>query len=302
MRDDLKNLRKIYEKGENILSHIKTSTGMQSNTSDAIAISYDLQAGSYIEFTKNNPEYENERAKVYSETLNNLGEFKSIIEVGIGEGTTFANIIPRLKYKDVANGGFDISYSRVKYCQKYLNDNGIDGSFIFMADLFHSPIKSNSVDVVYTNHALEPNGMNEKKALKELYRITKKYLVLFEPYFDSTDAATKEHIHKHGYVRNLYSTAIELGFNVVEHREIFEKNPTSTNNTGLILIEKECDGDAITSGSDIQLACPVTGEPLKKIRGNYYSRESMLLYPVVDKVPCLLPDNAIIAIHYLDDF
>ena len=300
MRDDLKNLREKYEKGENILSYIKQSKGLEHNTSDAIAISYDLQAGSYVEFTKNNPEYENERATTYSEILNNLGGFKSIIEVGIGDGTTFLNIIRKLKQRDIAYGGFDISYSRVKCCQKHLKENGIEDSVVFMGDLFHSPIKSNSVDIVYTNHALEPNGMNEKNALKELYRITKKYLVLFEPYFESTNASTREHIVKHGYVKNLYSTAIELGYKVIECREIFSDNITG-NNTGLLLIEKKCQDDAVDSEANIELACSVTGESLKPVKGNYYSQESLLLYPVVDEVPCLLPGNAIIATHYLDD-
>ena len=40
------------------LSHIKKSTGIEVNTPDAIAISRALQARSYIEFTKNNPDYE----------------------------------------------------------------------------------------------------------------------------------------------------------------------------------------------------------------------------------------------------
>ena len=46
-----------------------------------------------------------------------------------------------------------------------------------MGDMFNLPITDDSIDLVYTVHALEPNGGKEKEALKELYRITKKYLM-----------------------------------------------------------------------------------------------------------------------------
>ncbi len=39
----------------------------------------------------------------------------------------------------------------------------------------------------------------------------------------------------------------------------------------------------------------------EKIRDNYFSKESLLLYPIIEGIPCLLPENAIIATHYLDD-
>ena len=44
-------------------------------------------------------------------------------------------------------------------------------------------LKSNSVDIIYTNHSLEPNGGREEVILKELLRVTNKYLILFEPIY-----------------------------------------------------------------------------------------------------------------------
>jgi uncharacterized protein YbaR (Trm112 family) len=43
-------------------------------------------------------------------------------------------------------------------------------------------------------------------------------------------------------------------------------------------------------------------ETREKIRDNYFSKESLLLYPIIEMIPCLLPENAIIATHYLDEF
>ena len=196
--------------------------------------------------------------------------------------------------------GFDISYSRIKYARYFLKENGISASKLYVGDLFYAPFEENSIDVVYSSHTLEPNGGHEKKALQELYRIAKKYLVLFEPIYELANDRAKKHMDKHGYVKNLYLYAIELGYNVIEYKLIFGDNPKSHNNTGVIIIEKPAgiSGPEIT---DIKLACPVTKRPLENIRGGYFCRESMLLYPVIDEIPCLLTSNAIIATHYLDN-
>ena len=45
-------------------------------------------------------ELENERAGLYADILNTLGKFNTILEVGIGEATTFSNLLPRLSHKD----------------------------------------------------------------------------------------------------------------------------------------------------------------------------------------------------------
>jgi len=196
--------------------------------------------------------------------------------------------------------GFDISYSRIRYALNHLKNEGIKNTMVFLGDLFRSPIQDNSIDVVYTNHTLEPNGGREIDALSELYRITRKYLVLFEPNYELGGNETKVFMERHCYVRNLHSTAVKLGYKVVEHKLLFDRNPLSPNNTGILIIEKKDDCETL-SPRKIPLACPVTKAPLELIRNNYYCRESLLLYPIVEGIPCLLPENAIIATHYLDD-
>ena len=63
---------------------------------DMVLISYDFQAGNYIEKSQKNPVYEDKRSDQYAEIFNSLGEFDSIMEVGVGEGTTFAGIVLKL--------------------------------------------------------------------------------------------------------------------------------------------------------------------------------------------------------------
>ena len=153
--------------------------------------------------------------------------------------------------------------------------------------------------MVYTNHTLEPNGGQEEKALKEMYRITKEYLVLFEPIYEFAGVKSKEHMEKHGYIKGLYGCAKKLGMDVVEYKLLFPENLLSPNNTGVLVIRKKKD-ECQSHKVDKFLACPVTRSPISKVRDNYYSSDSMLLYPIVDSIPCLLPDNAVVATHYLD--
>ena len=300
MHKNLKKLREIYDNGGNVLSYVKGESNSDKNSSLAISISYDLQAGSYIKKAKMNQNFENKRAGLYADVLNTLGKFNTILEVGIGEATTFSNLLPRLSHKDFIAAGFDISYSRIQYGNLHLHEEGISNAILFVGDLFDSALKDNSIDIVYTNHTLEPNGGREKEALEELYTITKRYLVLFEPMHEGSSNETKEHIEKHGYVTGLASMAELLGYKVIENKLLIKKALRSNNNTGVIIIEK-IGNSTIEESKEIMLACPITHESLSLVRNNYYCKESMLLYPVVDSIPCLMPSNAIIASHFLND-
>lgn len=135
-----------------------------------------------------------------------------------------------------------------------------------------------------------------KEALRELFRITKYYLVLLKPSFDFADEEGRTRMLKSGYVTNLYKTAKELGYNIIEHR-LFDVSSNRLNPTGLIVIKKSNNNQHNSSF----LCCPLTYTNLDLINGCYYSKDAFLAYPVIDKVPCLLPQNAIIATHFLDE-
>jgi uncharacterized protein YbaR (Trm112 family) len=98
----------------------------------------------------------------------------------------------------------------------------------------------------------------------------------------------------HGYIKNLYGSAIALGMKVVEHRP-FDVSANPLNPTGLLVIRKN---PAARTAIQNPLACPVTKTPLRLIKGSYFSEEGLLAYPVIDTVPCLLKENAVVATHY----
>jgi uncharacterized protein YbaR (Trm112 family) len=214
------------------------------------------------------------------------------MEVGVGEATLMS---PLMKKKDPSNllkkFGFDISWSRVRYGYDHSRSFSQDIQ-LFTANLFDIPLPDNSVDVVYTSHSLEPNGGNEKNALKELYRVASGYIVLLEPDYEGGSPEARARMENHRYVRNLKQHAQELGYEVIEDRS-FEVYINPLNPTRLTIIRK-----AAAPRSEPSFICPVSKTTLSKNRGNWFSEETGILYPEVDHIPCLLEQNAILASHY----
>src|SRR3569833_957035 len=92
---DLLELKAIYKSGVNIIDFLE-SRGV--GRTDAIAISYDLQAGTYTALADENGAYIDEYTSEIAETLNTLGAgTESIMEAGVGEATTLANVRRQLR-------------------------------------------------------------------------------------------------------------------------------------------------------------------------------------------------------------
>jgi SAM-dependent methyltransferase len=288
----LQRVAAIYKKGGNIIQYLKSLEGNPGNSTEDILISYDFQAGSYIKIADS--EFQKNYCSGISKVINSLGAARSIIEVGVGEATTLGNVLKALKNQPKNIFGFDISWSRIKYANHYIKTLNIKNAVLTTGDLFNAPFQSDSIDIVYTAHSIEPNGGREKEALEELYRITNKYLVFIEPSYEHAPPEGKERMEKNGYISNFYSTAKTLGYDVIEHR-LFD-NSIPLNPSGLTIIKKNTNNDA----GPVHLACPISKTPLKKYGNVLFSEDSLLAYPIIDGIPCLLPQNAIIATHFLD--
>jgi ubiquinone/menaquinone biosynthesis C-methylase UbiE/uncharacterized protein YbaR (Trm112 family) len=293
----LDKLKVLYEQGGNIIQYLRNYSNRDINSLEDILISYDFQAGSYIEGFAKNPKFIRKYGKALSELINNTGKVDSIIEIGVGEATTLNIVINNLKEKPSHIFGFDISWSRLKFAMEFLKDVNHPEIKLFTANLFEIPLLDNSVDIVYTSHSIEPNGGKEEEALKELYRITKKYLILLEPSYEFASPEARERMQKHGYVKNLPLVAKTLGYKIIEHR-LFEYSLNPLNPTGLLIIEKNGD---VSNNPD--LVCPITRSKLEEY-GNAFLRtqNGFITYPIIDSIPCLLKENAILTTHLLTDY
>ncbi|MDR3602245.1 MAG: methyltransferase domain-containing protein [Desulfosporosinus sp.] len=290
----LSRIKSLYSENTNIIKYLKELDKSNINSIEDILISYDFQAGTYYQDYKKDPSFRDKYSSYLANIIDNLGQYKTLLEVGVGEGTTLGPLLQCLNNKPDKAYGFDLSWSRIKYANKFLKELGIRNVELFTGNLFSTPIKDNSIDIVYTSHSIESNSGKEKDALVELYRITNKYLVLLEPSYEFASIQAKERMLSHGSVTKLFSTALELGFNVIEHR-LFEISSNSLNPTGLIIIKKEFNSEALNP-----LCCPLTKTNLIQMNNAYFSEESLLAYPIIDGIPCLMAENAIVATKFME--
>lgn len=286
---------KTYRDGKNVIKYLNEASNDDVNSTDTIQISYDLQAGSYIRDLKRNEAYNESYCQRVAEELNSLGDFESIMEIGVGEATVLRGVLSYLEKKPTDVFGFDISWSRLKFARYYLEEKDCQAN-LFAANLFSIPLPDDSIDVVYTSHSLEPNGGKEKEALQELMRVAKKYVVLLEPSFEHANEQGKKRMETNGYVKNLSQHAQDLGFEITKHQK-FDVIINDLNPTALTIIRKSSE-----YSNSPELICPYSKGPLSKINDQlYFSERTGLSYPIIEQIPCLNKDNAILTTHLLTD-
>ena len=291
--------KELYDKGENISIYLRNKYNLKHNSKQSIEMSYELQAGSYIdEYKKYKPLY-NKYSKEIASHLNKItNDNCSILDVGCGEITVLTNVLNYLKHKNVNIYAFDISLSRIALGINFFKKNiksKIKNNF-FIGEMTKIPLPSNSIDYVISSHALEPNGGEESKIAKELIRICKKKIILFEPCYEKTkEKKIKDRIKKLGYVRNLETVFKKQGGNVESIfpllNSIDRNNPTYCY---IIQPTKQIKSDT----KKITYTDPGTDYKLIKKRNFYQSVFSGLIYPKIDNIPLLNMNNSII---YLKD-
>lgn len=306
-KQKLNIIKAAYRKGDNIMSLLRENPN--SNQVEDISISYDFQAGSYIkEYNELKEEkwYQNLMG-VYAGVIGqyvdeiikkveslNLQRGIKVLDAGVGEATSFAqifNILGAERFERLI--GCDLSWSRLKYGEKFVKSMDIHNVDFVMGELGNLPFLDNSIDLVYTIHAVEPNGGREEQILKELYRVAKYYLVLFEPAYELASESARKHMEEHGYITKLYETALKLGCHI-EKYELLENTENKKNETGVMVISKQ----GTPNDENGYLACPVTHMPLEQYVDVLWSEDSMLMYPIIGNIKCLLEDNAIISTQY----
>jgi len=285
---NIKNLREDYKNGHHIINKL---ADMGVDKQKRIEIAYDLQAGSYTQGYFENPEIRDEPVRIIHELLllKNIA-FDSILEAGCGEANTFGLLIKSFQnLNKVEKLAFDISMSRLFYAKHFLKTIGVEGVRLFMADIMDIPLYENSVDLVYTFHSIEPNGGNEEQVIDELYRISRKYLLLIEPIFEFASKEGQERMEKNGYVKGLKNICDRKGYEVLEYQKFpFQLNPL--NPTGFILIKKQSTDQKVNAF----YVDPVFKDILERRDSGFYSPESGYYYPVIDDIPVLLKNQGVL--------
>lgn len=293
----IKGMRSAYVRGDNAMDFARSQQENDENDILATLIAYDLQSGSYIAGVRNNPINHEKWSKQLADIISPLIEKKSsILEVGCGEATTLDGLLTHLRNQPLITLGFDISWSRIYYGNKYLAEMN-HSARLFVGDLFSIPLMSNSMDIVYSSHSLEPNGGRETEAIAELLRVSRKWVVLVEPIYELASSEARKRMDSHCYVKGLHRAAELCGAKIVKYC-LLEHTSNPLNPSGLLLLEKL--NVKVDKQQDIW-SCPITGSPLIEDGDVYISVDTGLVYPVLRGIPMLRAEHAIVASALKED-
>ncbi len=292
--------KKAYAEGRNITELLRTQTNSTSNTSEIIETAYDLQAGTYIKYVKNNSKHALLSAELAQILDNYIKPTDSLLDIGTGELTTLSPLIKQLIQKPKTIYAFDISWSRIFKGIEYAKEKiALDYKLIkpFVADISEIPLLDKSINITTSCHALEPNGRRLKELMSELFRVTIDKLVLFEPCFEINTKEGKQRMEKFGYIKNVDGIVEELGGEMIE--KIVIKNIANPLNPTVCFVIKPplIVGQSLKkiSVEDNIFSVPGTNIPLKLVEDFYFSNQTGLCYPMLKNIPILKSNSAILA-------
>ena len=226
----LKNINKIIK--SNPKYNINRFLRKNSSLSEAniIKISYDLQAGSYVKSFDRDYLDLVKMLKPVIEILKKT-KFNSILDFGTGELTSFYSILKNINIKNKKILACDLSKKRlsagINKFKFFFKNKKVK---FFVNNPYKLPFKRNSIDIITTCHALEPNKEKVKLILEELLRICSKKIILVEPDYNISSIKAKRRMKYHNYVTNLEKVIKNLKFNYkkikIQH-QLNKLNPSS---------------------------------------------------------------------------
>ncbi len=301
MKIDLKELKQVFSNGDNIISYLKRKEKDDFNLTKAIEIAYDLQSGSYIEHYNNNHESWKSECSEYVKILKQhikIGD--RVLDCGTGEMTNLFGIFNQILLKNMKIYCFDISLSRILYGRQFLKKNAsselINSIVPFVADINSIPLMNKSMDVIFSMHGLEPNHGMEKNILKEIFRVARRKVILFEPCFEKNSIEGQKRMEQHGYIRNLTKHIEDLGGVIENVIKLDKASKNPLNRTYAHVIKPPL----IKEGSlnEGPFTCPINQIKLNVERKDcYYSYDTMCIYPIISSVPILKKEAAIVSYH-----
>lgn len=294
-----KKLKAMYDRGENITQYLRKTSGSAINTDQIIEMAYDFQAGTYIEKIKSDPIIGRQKQMYVAEIAKRILDIcnpLSILNPGVGEATILSGVLDNMP-SDLFYYGFDLSWSRVAAGIDYMQIRGYNEPYFCTGSMSAIPFQDNAFDVVFTSHSLEANGGKEQEIIKELYRVTSNALFLLEPSFEHASLDGKKRMQQLGYCSNIREHCETLGINVVDH-ELFAHSINPMNPTAITIIIKSKRKRKSEYFAPPGFACPIYSVPLQWIDNVLYGDECLYAYPVIRGVPCLRPENAVLATYF----
>jgi uncharacterized protein YbaR (Trm112 family)/ubiquinone/menaquinone biosynthesis C-methylase UbiE len=285
-------------RGENITMHLREQLKVDRNTPEIIEIAYDLQAGTYVEWVNQHREFSERFTAEMASILNaqcRAGD--ALLDVGTGELTTLSCVANKLTADLSGLFALDISWSRLRsglaFADETLAPSLLPKLQAFTADMAEVPLLSKSMDVTISYHALEPNGGKEQALLTELFRVTRRKLILFEPSYERNTSEGRERMDRLGYIRNLDGHARELG-GKVEDIIMLQHIDNPANPTFAYVITPPMSTEEPRTKNASPFSDPGTNDALVKFDSCYFSPERGVAYPIIEGIPVLRVGAAVL--------
>ena len=279
------NLKSLKAK-KNLQFFLEKNNKLKRNK--AIQMSYDIRSGSSIKnFSKRKNFFSIYIEEVANLISKNFPETETVLDCGAGELVT-SNLISK-KLKNLKKMYcFDFSFKRLLDGKNNLKKVSEKKTLsIFSADMFNIPLPDNSIDLVTTYQALEPNGYSEYKLIKELLRVSKKGLFLMEPDFENGSYAQKRRMKKLNYIKNLPGVIKKLGqkFKVIKMKNY--SNPL--NKCSAYVVFKKI-SKKINQPNFVD---PINKNKLKENDNHLYDQVNGHLYFKFNSIPILIREKAL---------
>lgn len=296
----LEEAQQLYKSGKNITETLRETKNLEDNNAKIIELAYELQAGTYISYAKENQEayrsYCSQLSKVIDQHIK-TGDF--MFDVGTGELTTLTEVLQTLNIKPKQTLASDISWSRLKLGRDYANeklDSDLARSIkVFSSEMSQLPILDKSIDLTISSHALEPNRAKLREILSELSRVTSRIMILFEPSYENNTEEGKAIMDKHGYIRGMKEAIRDTGASLIDYFPIPSLN--LLNPTWCHVIKPA--GTSPKKGFNLPslFSVPGTNRPLIMGRESLYSTELSISFPILQEIPILRLDKAILTLR-----
>ena len=210
----------------------------------------------------------------------NFKKIESILDCGCGEMTNTSLFFNNIKCKNYLC--FDISLNRLIFGKEFLKKNIKDSvqkkMKVFSANLDSIPLPSNSIDILITLHAIEPNAKKSKNIIRELYRVCKKGMILNEPNFIGADTVQKKRMKRYNYATKIENNIKELG---LKYKKYLIKNSINLKNktASFVIFKKQ------QRQNKINYVDPYFEKPILNHKNFYRSKFLNQVYFVFNNIP-----------------